>query len=397
VRSAAGAEVAIDAEGRVKVAPGQAKDTTSVEINAPAGEVFTAFRIESLPDDSLPGKGAGGAAGNFVVNRVRAAVLPAQPHRAARFVRVELPGKSRSLSLAEVEVFAGGRNVSAGGVATQSSVAGESLPARAIDGNTAGDPTAGSIAQTAAGYDPWWEMDLGSAQPIERVVVWGRLGEEATPAGLRVVALDAERKPVFETTLREAPRPSQTIDVGGPLEVPLARAAADFNQTGYDASLVITDTEPARPAKGKKAPPKKGWAVGGAKQDAHALVVQPKKPLVLADGERLLVTIEQQSAVAKATLNHFRVGLTEEPRIAEVMRTPAAELALLRRVESGRSAEENELLIGHYVREVAPELEKERRRLATLRQQLEGQEPTTTPIMRELAAEQRRKTHVQLR
>ncbi|MEY4088047.1 MAG: hypothetical protein RJB55_318, partial [Verrucomicrobiota bacterium] len=32
-----------------------------------------------------------------------------------------------------------------------------------------------------------------------------------------------------------------------------------------------------------------------------------------------------------------------------------------------------------------------------LRQQVEAQEPTTTPIMRELAADQRRKTHVQLR
>lgn len=397
VRSAAGAEVAIDAEGRVKVAPGKPKDTTTVEVSAPAGDAFTAFRIESLPDESLPGKGAGGAAGNFVVNRVRAAVRPALPHRQARFVRVELPGKARVLPLAEVEVFVGGKNIAVGGVATQSSVACESLPARAIDGNTAGDPTAGSIAQTAAGDDPWWELDLGSMLPVERVVVWGRLGEEATPVGLRVVALDAQRKSVFETTLREAPRPNQTADVGGLLDVPLAMAAADFNQSGYYASLVISDAEPPRAAKGKKAPPRKGWAVGGAKQDAHALVVQPKKPLIFAEGERLVVTIEQQSAVAKATLNHFRVGLTQEPRIADVMRTPAAELVLLRRAEVERSPEENERLLGHYVRDVAPELAKERRRLTALRQQVEAQEPTTTPIMRELAADQRRKTHVQLR
>ncbi len=396
-RSSAGAAVAIDAESRVKVTPGQTKDTTTVEIAAPAGEAFTAFRLESLPAADLPGKGAGGADGNFVVTRVRAGIRPALPHRVARFVRVELPGKARILPLAEVEVFSGGRNVAVTGSASQGPTAGGMAPARAIDGDTAGNPAAGSIAQTAAGDDPWWEVDLGAPLPIERVVVWGRLGEDATPAGVRVLALDAQRQPVFETLLRDAPRPSETADVGGPREIPLARAAADFTQAAYDASLVIGDTEPARPARGKKAPPRKGWAVGGAKQAPHVLMVQTKQAFTLAEGERLVITIEQQSAVAKATLNHFRVGLTGEPRIAEFLRTPPAELALLRVPGVERTAEQEERLLDHYVREVAPEREADRRRLAVLRKQVEAQDPTSTPILRELAADQRRKTHVQLR
>ena len=396
-RSSAGAAVSVDAESRVKVAPGQTKDISIVEIAAPAGEAFTAFRLESLPDPELPGKGAGGAEGNFVVTRVRAAIRPALPHRIARFVRVELPGKGRVLPLAEVEVISGGRNVAASGTASQTPASGGTDPARAIDGNNAGNPAAGSIAQTGTGDDPWWELDLGTALPLERVVVWGRLGEEATPAGLRVVALDAQRQAVFETVLRDAPRPSQTADIGGPRDIPLARAAADFTQTGYDASLVIGDTEPARPARGKKAPPRKGWAVGGAKQTAHALVVQPKQAFTLAEGERLVITIEQQSAVAKATLNHFRVGLTAEPRIPEFVRTPAAELALLRLAAGARTAAQEERLLDHYVREVAPEWDGDRRRLVALRKQVDAQDPTSTPIMRELAADQRRKTRVQLR
>ena len=368
-----------------------------MEIAAEAGVPFSAFRLESLPDVNLPGGGAGGAGGNFVVTRVRAAVRPAAPHRNARFIRVELPGKGRVLSFAEVEVLSGGRNVAPSGVPTQSSVAGEAGPARAIDERKDGAPAAGSLVQTETGDDPWWELDLGAEFPVERVVLWARLGEEATPGGLRVTLLDAARKSVHEATLRDAPRPSLTVDLGAPRDLPLIRAAADFVQAGYDASLVISDAEPKRPAKGTKAPPRKGWAVGGSKQAAHALTVQPRDALTLAPGERLVVTIEQQSTVAKATLNHFRVGLTREPRIGEVVRTPAAELALLGRPEAERTAEDNARLLEHYVNEVAPELAAERKRLATLRQQIADQAFTTTPIMRELPADRRRKTHVQLR
>ena len=52
----------------------------------------------------------------------------------ARFVRIELPGDKRILTLAEVEVFSAGRNIAAGGKATQSSTYG-GVASRAIDGN----------------------------------------------------------------------------------------------------------------------------------------------------------------------------------------------------------------------------------------------------------------------
>ena len=42
----------------------------------------------------------------------------------ARYVRIELPGDKRTLTLAEVEVMSGGKNVAKGGKATQSTTAG---------------------------------------------------------------------------------------------------------------------------------------------------------------------------------------------------------------------------------------------------------------------------------
>jgi hypothetical protein len=53
----------------------------------------------------------------------------------ARFVRIELPGDKRILTLAEVEVISGGKNVAKGGKATQSSTNGGAVAARALDGN----------------------------------------------------------------------------------------------------------------------------------------------------------------------------------------------------------------------------------------------------------------------
>ncbi|MBM3856247.1 MAG: DUF1553 domain-containing protein, partial [Verrucomicrobia bacterium] len=268
---------------------------------------------------------------------------------------------------------------------------------RAIDGRTDGDILEGSVSHTGTVDDPWWELDLGSSRPLERVVLWGRRGEDGTPAGLRVTVLDAERRPVFERTTREVPRPSVTIDLGDPREIKLARAAADFVQAGYDETQIISDSEPRRAAKGRKPAPKKGWAVGGARQRSHALTVLPEKPISLQTGEALVVTIEQQSATPQATLNHFQVGLTGEARAGDVVRTPRAILAILQRDEAGRAATQRAALLDHYVREVAPELRAERRQLAALHRSLEEQPLQTSPILRELAADQQRKTHVQLR
>ncbi|WP_414662996.1 PSD1 and planctomycete cytochrome C domain-containing protein [Horticoccus sp. 23ND18S-11] len=396
-KSVGGAAVRVDADGAVFVEPGQKTDTTTVELAVTPGEAVTAFRIESLPHATLPGQGAGGAGGNFVVTRVRAGVKPSEPFRRARFVRIESPGKARMLSLAEVEVFSAGQNIAKAGVARQASTAENAAAARAIDGRTDGDFLNGSVSQTVVGDDPWWELDLGQTLPLERVVVWGRRGEEGTPAGLRVVVLDENRQPVFERVTREAPRPTNAIALSDPRDIKLLRATADYSQPNFDAGAVVSDAEPRRAGRGKQVAPKKGWAVNGAKQQAHTLAVQPETPLTLNAGETLVITIEQQSATAKATLNHFRIALTADARAGEQIRTPAAVLAVVQKPETERTPAEGDRLLDYYLREVAPELQTERKRLAGLQKSLDEQMPQTSPIMRELAADKQRVTHVQLR
>lgn len=76
-----------------------------------------------------------------------------------RFVRVELPGNGRTLSLAEVEVLENGQNVAQGKKATASSVwTGNRVSGvadHAVDGDTGGIMWKGSVTHTEPEDNPW--------------------------------------------------------------------------------------------------------------------------------------------------------------------------------------------------------------------------------------------------
>ncbi len=125
-----------------------------------------------------------------------------------RYVRIELPGRLRTLTLAEVEVFSDGVNVARKGKATQSSTAHGGEAARAIDGNTSGSYGAGGQTHTREGTrSPWWQVDLGGVYSIERIVVWnrtdGNLGSRLKGFTLKV--LDGDQRIVFEKLKNPAP------------------------------------------------------------------------------------------------------------------------------------------------------------------------------------------------
>ncbi len=134
----------------------------------------------------------------------------------ARFVRIELPGDKRILTLAEVEVFSGGKNVAPTGKATQSSTNGDAVAARATDGNKDSDYNKkGQTHTTNAGSTlPWWELDLGHAVDVEKIGVWNRAGFEGRLDGFTVKLLDADRKEVFVASGITAPH-AMEIDVKG--------------------------------------------------------------------------------------------------------------------------------------------------------------------------------------
>ncbi|HND53043.1 MAG TPA: GDSL-type esterase/lipase family protein, partial [Pirellulaceae bacterium] len=125
----------------------------------------------------------------------------------ARFVRIELPGQNRILTLAEVEVLSGGKNIALNGTATQSSTYGTGVASKAIDGNKSPDWGKGGQTHTsnAGTSDPWWEVDLKTAADVEKIVVSNRTGFERRLDKFKLTLLDADRKEVFRAENIAAP------------------------------------------------------------------------------------------------------------------------------------------------------------------------------------------------
>jgi hypothetical protein len=100
--------------------------------------------------------------------------------RRARYVRVQLDA-TEALHLAEVQVWAPVEamrtNLAVGSTATsQSSTFGSGFESyRAVDGHTRPDWPTGAVTGTHADAQAWWQIDLGSVQPIGTIDFWTRV------------------------------------------------------------------------------------------------------------------------------------------------------------------------------------------------------------------------------
>jgi WD40 repeat protein/tetratricopeptide (TPR) repeat protein len=142
-----------------------------------------------------------------------------------RFVRLDLPGDNRQfprhpsdqekkyINLAELQVFQGAQNIALSKKARASSGEGRLAPEGAIDGNTVGNDDGNPYAHTWDIENPWWELDLGSEQTIDRMVVWNRSDVPLYPRmnHFRIRVLDRSRRVVFEQVIDQAPNPSREI------------------------------------------------------------------------------------------------------------------------------------------------------------------------------------------
>lgn len=373
--------------GMVMVSDGAPKDRYSVSIPITTAQSLTALRLETPPNAGLAG-------GNFVLNRVQATIdPPAGQALKGRFVRIEIPGSQKILSLAEVQVFQGAENFAHSGKATQSSTDYAGPPELAIDGNTDGRYVeAKSTTHTAMSDNPWWEVELKAVTPIDRVAIWNRTdnGVGARLTQFRVAILDDNRQVVWEQTVAEPPNPSKELSLSGSRTVTFAAAFADFSQAGFDPADVLLDKAPA----GKKLT---GWAIGGQLPQPHQLTLLPSAAVELSAGSVLKVTLAQESEHANHLLGQFRLVMTTESQAATLARIPVNILHLLSKAVADRNAAELQMLADYY-RGIAPELQAARDRKAAVQKSLADIKPySTVPVMRDLATAQRRKTQLQHR
>ena len=352
---------------------------------------ITAFRLETIPDDSLPGKTAGRAgAGNFVLTRFAVTAQDTQKlgqNATARFVRVELPGKPRILHLAEVQVFSGGENAAVKGKATQSSTDYGGPANLANDGNTDGKfYESKSVCHTKQEDNPWWEVDLGSDKPLDKIVVWNRMdaSTETRLQGYKVLALDAARNVVWQTSPPDVPRPSSEFVPSGVVSVALSQAIADHSQEMFPVANAIKS--PASEST--------GWGIGPQLDKPHQAVFVAAAPVAVAKEMLLTFTLEQKSKFEQHLIGRFRLSVTTDKNVTSRLGLPAEILAIIDTPADKRTPEQQQKLASHY-RTLAPSLKSVRDEIASL----EKNKPAmpTVPVMQELADNAKRPSYIMLK
>jgi hypothetical protein len=362
---------------------GAGTEQYTVVVDAGPGPV-TAVKVEFLPGKDLPGGGPGGSPeGNAVLSEFSATVTGGEPKALkGRRVRLDLPGKARMLQLAEVQVFSGGENIAPKGTATQSGTYADAEAKRAIDGNTDGDYKKKSVAHTAATDNPFWELDLGAEKDINKIVIWNRTDGGAKIAarldGVKLTVLGASGKPRFEKVIAKAPTPDVTVPLTQARPVKFARVTADDEQDGFEA---------AKAADGMK---ETGWAFSGGSGRPHAIVFEASQAVALMRDEKLTFFLTPRDG-ANHSLGSFRLSATAAT--APVIEVPLRLRPLLARRAGDRAPQEKAALLAWFkpqskrFAEINAELGKARTALASIK-------PTSVPVIKELAKENRRETHL---
>lgn len=390
--------IRIREDGILRTSEPAARDTLTLDIplsdfpRGPDQSVLpAALQIETLPSSELPGGGAGHGGGNFVISELRAMLVPpgnAAPR--ARFVRIEIPGNNRILSLAEVQVLSSGSNIALNGTATQSSTDFNGPSQLAIDRKTDGNFQAGSVTHTAISTDPWWEVDLGSVNTVDSIVIHNRTDNNLHTrlVDFRLQLLDEQRTEVWQQMVTEAPSPSAEYSPSSIRTVTFADVAADWEQDGFPAAEILDGKTEAD----------NGWAVGGQIDQSHQLILIPQKLTDVPADSTLRLVIEHQAPYDNHLLGQFRISGTDSASAIVRARVPAAMQQIIQTPDDQRTTDQQDQLADFYRRSAAPELKQEQQQLQAAQQELNGLKPgTSVPIMTELAADNSRKTFFQYR
>lgn len=379
IQSLTGTTFEMAGDGSVLAKPKAETDTYVIRANL-ASDRLSALRLELLPHPSLPegGHGHGHGTGLAQLTEFQAAVrAPQAAWPKARFVRIELPGPRRVLSLAEVQVLRDGTNVSSTVAATQSSSDGAGAD-RAVDGQTEGHFDLGSVTLTRPQDHPWWEVDLGAEHPVEEIVIWNRTdrGLGTRLSDFKVLALDEHRKPTWEKAVSQAPTPAAFFRLPPETALKLQNATADRSAADQIASQAIDGNFDL----------KNGWRSTSPVAQPSFITFELEATNSYPAGSRLFLTLSQHHGT-NHTLGHFRLAVSEAP--LPIRELPHDLRAVLEIPLGLRTAAQSEQIAAH-VRDLAPSLATINRDLQKLKRELDAIKPVALPILKELPPEKRR-------
>jgi hypothetical protein len=351
-------------DGTVLPERAESPDAYQVEIrnDGDKPQRLTAIRVDLLAFASLPGQGNADDKDSLETAGMRAQIVPpGDPLPRGRFVRITNHGANQILSLAEVQVFAGGQNVASSGKAVQHSTFFGGKAELAIDGNPDGDFDKRSVTHTQSVDEPWWEVDLGAEHAVEKIVIWNRTdnGLHVRLQNFSVEVLDSNRKPGWQDQFKEPPNPSLQLAPSKIHEIKLRRAVGS-------------------------SPP-------------HSVVWVPSEPTVWKVGHLLRLIVEQSPKKGNQLFSTLRFSTTSSRTMLKRSRLPAEIVAILDKPVDERSTEEASDLARYFRENAAPSLRAERKELAQATAALDSIKPMTTlPILRERTGA-RRETRFQYR
>jgi hypothetical protein len=362
----------------------------SMKVTMPlSGPQISALRIASIPEHSLPGKGAGlGAQGAFELEGIRAVYFPEGPKgKSARYLKMELTGAARPLQVAELQVFSGGKNVAAGAVARLSGSLSTAQAALAVDGQEGPD----SIAKTQ-GEQPgdFLLVDLGQIYPLERIVVKAPREGGYTWGGSKVSLLDDASKVVW-SRVEDLRTPEAEFEPRDERELKFRAVYATASAGGYEPQTVV-GLRALNPEKNRN----KGWSVPNSTTE-QTLTLILDKPMETSRDGLLEVTLEHNAKKKNLRLASFSVSASGSPLSELWSSTPPTLRELITAAPQGLSPAQKSQVQDFFLRNHAPEAAEDRKALTKYQKELEALKPDTVPILREIPPDKARVTKIQLR
>ena len=354
-------------------------------------KAFTGLKLETIPQEDLPKGGAGFADGNFVLSGIDVKLLPSSGNEiSGRYLRLRLKGENKILSLAEVQVFRGDTNLALNGEATQSTTDFGGSADLAIDGNVDGNYAgAKSTTHSAISNDPWWELDLGKSESIDRIAVWNRTDGNIQNRldGAMIELLDASRNKVWSEVLTKAPKKSVSFGLDRARVITFAKAHASFSQKGFHASNLVEEENQQT----------SGWAIAPQVKQPHHLTLLVDTPVDLTAGSKLSISLRHGVDIANSNIGAFRLSMTSDEEASLMATTPMTILGLVKRPLKERDSADQKRILDYYLT-IAPSLDDERARIAVVEKEIDNIKPyTTVPVLKALNQKQRRETRVQRR
>ena len=314
----------------------------------------TAFRV-TLPEGSR----------QMRLDKVSAKVASESPALHGRYVRLELPGDQKIIHIAEIEVFSAGKNVAVSGKAKQSSTAFGGKANRGNDGKTDGTYTSNTTTHTETESNPWWEVDLKQAYPLEKLVLWNRTDGpiHSRLNGAQLIVLDQDRNEVWRQQIAKAPSKEAEFILDGPRSLPVVAISSTHGDSELKWKRGLTE-----------GPVTFVFALGK--------VTDFSSPVAL------------DWRLEGKELDKAEIAVTKETAVRTAL--PMRLQAVLAQSEAQRSTDDAHALSQHF-RISDPTLAPLREQLAALNKRIKAFKPMVTPVMRELPKDKQRTSHLMIK